>query len=947
MSDSTSTAQKLRSENHTSASPDKALASDPYEVNEPNLEDNAMSINIKNIRSFKETVVNTSRLLRVYNKQQKDLAQANEEISKLKEEAQKLQRLNAMSQRDLESKVFECKEIQAEAESTRKLLQRRENELSSIRAIREDLESKLSEIQASKSQGEKTVTKPYPKASFLSAEIEKLKDEITKRDGTIKSLRIQRDAAKSNARAEVMTLRVKLDKSLVESQGKHDKEVERLQQEIERHKSDLVKEQEKCIELEMDSGMKQVQIDDLERQIKTFSSKIESAQQLVQKTKAKLKEENKEKMLALRQALSQKQKELGKKDKIIAELQKQLEKKSNSTPDIEISQVVQQAARLEQELRYYQDIAKSFQVELEELKREQPLEKRKPRGKMAAAQQEIDELKAQVEKKDEELIVAKNALSAIRNSTENRDVAPRIDYVVEAQELRVQIEKRDATIERLEREVARLREDDLNTMKLRNASSSRTQTRSTPTPPADTGVPTYHKEDIVQLRKERAALLELIAEQQLQLRELRISSGIHAPLNPIIGDHLMTPSRGLNCNDSLRNTGSTRSSAAQRKRNSDGGGEVGVDTYKRPKTGPHSQEFGSPMYFSSIATSFLETPKNRTPATTGARKLDAGKGKPKSSTKSTPITLVTIKRHLCDMRLNDTSRANRFMEYLYEQPQVFISSIQQMQRPILDIDPSTFVTSLSKMLSKPQGGQSAKSVPILPEALRNPQDNNDKGLSTCTNETVISKPLPKGVPFFEANVALALWNIGYKQQKGSWVESIAQNICLHIILNNNDSVSLACMLTRIFSTFCYLSADLMRCRVFCTELLIEAVDKPHVLPVIANMAAVWPLVLIKPQQEQNNGISLSSPLQLFIHSLESIISGLFDIYSKEKGADEAKELYQVFTEICLWSKPDKAEYTDKMYNRMVEIMNAPSNDSAKYQSLLKPALKLIKTYCAP
>ncbi|KAJ1674568.1 hypothetical protein EV182_003014, partial [Spiromyces aspiralis] len=719
-------------------------------------------------------------------------------------------------------------------------------------------------------------------------------------DGTIRSLRFQFDRAKSNAKGEVIALQVKLDQSLAEAQSKFDKELEKLRDEIAKAKEDVVREQERCIELEMESGMKQGQIEDLETQIKNANKQIEQLEQMLQTTKTKLKEEHKEKAQALRQTITQKQKEITKKDRTIQDLLNQLEKLSQkAVPVPDHAQLLERIAQLEQESRDYFEIAKSYQVELEEIKREQPLEKRKPRGKLAAIQQEVEDLKVKLHDKEEELAVTKKALDALRASSASKDRVLPVDQIIEA------------------------------------------------------------------------ALLDLIAEQQLQIREYQLvtKSWKATPLRSALETSSSENIRSIIANQQPTDSSGPSpllmadSAGARLKRVLDS--NQPTQSHKPKRSRGAGSELNTPTT-STLPAMLVDI--NSTPTQPRRRAPNSLKDSASSSrqlpgsmaTKQVSM-LVIIKRQLHDKRMNDTSRARHFLDHLQSHPASLMAALQQMHRPILDIDPEVFVITLESALKKAtaavksadnnvpsqlqQQQQQQDRAELVPHHLIDPNSPEDTDTDSALPGVVVTASPPRGIPGIERDMALSLWNCAFKQGKADWVESVIKVIGKRVIINPEKSnLDIPCALVRIFAAFCLLSRDILRARVFCVDLLTEAVDRPHVLPVMANIAAVWPEVLSKNYNDNDDGMNRDN--DLFLAALESIMAGIRELYAESHDQQQANDLYQVFVNKCGWTQPDQAEFIDIVYQRIKTQLEANTGPDVDALSN-KIALNLVKTYYTP
>ncbi|KAJ2804716.1 hypothetical protein H4S07_004170, partial [Coemansia furcata] len=93
-------------------------------------EGSIVSIPAQNIRQFKEAVVNTSRLLKVFGDQEKELSKAKQEITKFNDEVKRMQSAQQALQREVDTRSRDLIKANAETDNARSLLLQREEELS-------------------------------------------------------------------------------------------------------------------------------------------------------------------------------------------------------------------------------------------------------------------------------------------------------------------------------------------------------------------------------------------------------------------------------------------------------------------------------------------------------------------------------------------------------------------------------------------------------------------------------------------------------------------------------------------------------------------------------------------------------------------------------------------------------------------------------------------------
>ncbi|KAJ1958329.1 hypothetical protein EC988_000366 [Linderina pennispora] len=939
-----------------------------------------VSVPAQNIRQFKEAVVNTSRLLKVFNDQEKELATARAEIAKCRDEAKRQHTAYQNLQRDMESKNRELTKANAETDDARSLLVQRERELSRVRGLKEDLEAKVSELR----QSAVSVGAPpkSPNTSLLE-EVERLKKDLLAKEGSIKSLKIARDSIRSSTKAEVISIQAKYAREQAELVDRQEKEMTRHRLALAGKEAELELEQERLMQLEMDLTMRTSQLEEnaaeLKASLDTMTKRYQDAQVEIDELKAAAKAENKARGSEHRSEIAKYTRAMKRDEKRIADLETALAKakehakehqkqktrprpKSTSTAaeaisaaiedvaDMAVEELREEVATLRVDAVHKDETIRKLGVMVEELERKQnPEGGRRPRGKVATLQAEIDQLKADLEVRDQKIEKLETALhitegtevshSEIAAEVSNANISPtdaastiaQLDLKIIA--LESDLKTRVQRITELERELKEAQEAaNERPMRLRHSSNSKrpaaagvvsaaaVAVAAPQTATAGRGgsqgargrkVQAEAKTDnskhealyveiaalrakVEKLETEKRALQEIVTEQQVKIMHLRDGAGHSVP--PAVDD----------ARPALQPT-------TPRKRAQDVGEEVaqsGTVLAKRPKQVP----------------SISLAKQNGVPA---VQKKTANVPSAKQAS-GTEQTVESIERLLKDKRISSANRAKRFFSILQKTPQKLHASLLQITGEIPEVDPAEFLKSLSSHMASPGAGK----------VLLAPGSASDSGLPATVAFVVdnqIAGHVPRRLSSFESDVAMAVWIFAYKCDRVQFFGNLMRLLAQRTISSGNDrTVAATCSLARIFAALCFLAQDIQRLRVLLCDLLMEAVDQAHTLPVIANVLSIWPAAL------KTTGDQTEPSLGLVVRVFQAIVAGIHDLYSEEHSRDEADSLYSVMVDQCGWRQPCKAEFADKIFIEVEDMLRTLGEDSSEY-----PVVKCAHNLLAP
>ncbi|KAJ1906131.1 hypothetical protein LPJ81_001519, partial [Coemansia sp. IMI 209127] len=845
-------------------------------------------------------------------------------------------------------------------DNAQSLLVLRENELSRVRGLKEDLEAKLLELKLAEPVVNHSVPPKSPNALMVE-EIEKLKKDLEAKEGSLKSLRISRDSIRSSTKAEIMSIQARYAREQKELIERQETEITRHRQSLAAREADLEQEQERLMQLEMDVSMRSTQLEDQADELKTsldaITGKYNAAREAIKRMEAQSKARSAEHKSEVAKLTRVSKKD----EKRIAELESAFEKvkaqaKENAkaareperargksrprstataaeavsaaTEDVAnmgVEELREEVATLRVDAVHKDETIRKLGVMVEELERKQNPEGRRPRARVAAMQTEIDELKAELDVRSKKLEALEKVLhfsegaqtnvSSSNTNSNNESSAPTDQAAAIAQlELKVialemEIKERDGKIESLNRGLKEAQEvASERPMRLRNSSAGLSPSAHTPKPTvADMDMSTYAQqpaqgrssasglygspvngkrrstarigsrahEDLSEplyaeiadlrakvnkLQQERAALLELVTEQQVTIRQLR------------------------NGSSTQRLSGSTMlssSTLAQQKQ---------------------FQEKSSALALSP--TSDTDEPQS-----------------------------VPAKRPRHSIMLDDGESPD---------VQMLISGLLQIQDDgIPSIDAAEFakaiVPFITSLATKP--GADIAIQPSGHEYTSSSGGANDAGLAPLSDVAV------RGLYESEIHIATSIWIVSIKNSQGPFFDGLMQLLAQKTVAPATRSVAAACSLARIFSALCLLAADIQRVRIMLCDLLMDAVDSPHTLPVLSNVLAVCPDALRMPQEDEpshSNSKDISA-FRLVVRVFQAIASGIHDLYSEEHSKAEADALYSIMVERCGWRHPSDAEYADKVFVEAGNTLAGLDQTSSNY-SVVMCAYSLLAPY---
>ncbi|KAJ1665582.1 hypothetical protein EV178_003087 [Coemansia sp. RSA 1646] len=994
----------------------------------------SVRIPASNIRQFKEAVVNTSKLLKVFSDQEKELSKAKAEISKFHEEAKRTQASYQTLQHDADSRTRELARSNAELENARSLLVQREKELSRVRGLKEDLEAKILELKLAEPVVNHSVPPKSPNALVLE-EIEKLKKELEAKEGSLKSLRISRDSIRSSTRAEIMSIQARYAREQKELIERQETEMTRHRQSLAAKETELEQEQERLMQLEMDVSMRSTQLEDQAVELKTSLDDITSKYDAAREAIKRLEGQNKARNAEHRSEVAKLNRAAKKDEKRIAELESAFEKvkaqaKENAkaarenerirgksrprstataaeavsaaTEDVanmDIEELREEVATLRVDAVHKDETIRKLGVMVEELERKQNPEGRRPRARVSAMQTEIDELKAELDVRSKKIEALEKVLhfsDGAQNNLSNssdKDMDTSADPAAAIAQLELKvialemgIKERDGKIESLDKELKEAQEmTSERPMRLRHSSAGLSPSAHTPKSTATAGTTSAYGQQnalprsvaaglygspanskrrsstradsrahedpseslyaeaaelrakVNKMQHEKAALLELVTDQQVAIHELRSSSSVQRLSG---GTALSSPTQTHQKQILARPSALVLSPVID----SD---ESRFVPAKRPRHSTKSDEGeSSSMQIlasgSGLAKAAMSSQSKR-PASLAVPDTPKQGGR---QAVGKDVDSETMERLLKDKRISSVNRAKRLFSHLQKAPHALQQALLQMQDGgVPSIDAAEFVRAIVSFITSlaTKAGTDIMVYPSENEYTSSPSNTTDDSDLLSLSDVVV-----RGLYETEVHIATSIWTVSIKNSQDQFFDGLMQLLAQKTVAPTTRSVAAVCSLARIFAALCLLAADIQRVRIMLCDLLMDAVDSPHTLPVLSNVLAVCPDALRMPQEDESShdGAEDRSAFRLVVRVFQAIVSGIHDLYSEEHSTAEADALYSIMVERCGWRHPSDAEFADKVFVETSNKLASLEHTSRSYPVVMC-AYNLLAPYVAP
>ncbi|KAJ2161421.1 hypothetical protein GGF46_001516 [Coemansia sp. RSA 552] len=941
-----------------------------------------VSVPAQNIRQFKETVVNTSRLLKVFSDQEKELGKAKADLAKHAEEAKRMHTAYQGLTRELDGRTRDLAKANSETENARSLLLLREEELSRARGQKEDLEARIAEMKHTAPQVDSTP--PKSPNTVLVEEVERLKRDLEAKDGSLKSLRISRDSIRSSTKAEIMAIQARYAREQQQLIARQEKEMADHRASLAAKEAELEQEQERLMQFEMDLGMRESHVDDqiadarsgMADATKNFHAAEDAAKKLADQLKARSAESRAE--------ISRLQRAAKKSEKRIADLEDQLAKaregarsaresarakakprpRSTATAAEAIQAATEDVANMApDELRaevaglrtdavHQGETIRRLEVMVAELERKQNPEGSRPRARLNALEKDVKRLAEELEGRDQKIKALETALGFAKDAgpqgagSESAEAPAQTAAAQVAQlnlrviELETTVRAKDEAIKAAKSELKDAKEAaNERPMRLRHAAS--TPGGSTDrTPAASTGNGrrglrsssvtqcTEHYTEIASLRsrverlkQEKAALQELVTDQQVTIRQLRTgTSPTNIQLAPMLPSPTPAPRKRAQPTTLLSDRELARKPTPKRPRR----------TRAASPAAPVSD--GADSIIVDISPKKLPSARTR-------RAALATKPSERSE-------LREIERMLLDKRILSGTRARRCFGAAVSSPLELQTVLVRMDGSLLSIDADKLADLLLAHLNA-MTAQPAVNGSIMPcrQPLDLPPAGPGEGGLLVAKLLPLAHGMQAGLYRPEADVVMSIWMLALRSEQPGFYDALMRRLSREVVRRSSYTVAGVCSFARVFAALGLLAADIQRVRVMLCDLLMDAVDSPHTLPVLANTLAVWPNVLALPSEQ--SGLGEKGPgvlsFSLVVRVFQAIAAGIHDLYKDENGLAEADELYSVMVQRCGWRQADDAEYADKLLTEVKSTLSSLARESTDF-AVVMAAFNLLAPY---
>ncbi|KAJ2241989.1 hypothetical protein GGH98_005494, partial [Coemansia sp. RSA 454] len=348
------------------------------------------------------------------------------------------------------------------------------------------------------------------------------------------------------------------------------------------------------------------------------------------------------------------------------------------------------------------------------------------------------------------------------------------------------------------------------------------------------------------LKQEKVALQELVTEQQVKIRQLRTGQpGFAMQATPA---PVSTPGFTVQATPISAST----PTPAQRKR-----------TQLAPATeylnSPSAVASKRARYASAVAGSASPEPEGHGPVVVINQPKKAASSRTKrtqtSSTAAVSHSVKTaeklqpheIKDVLTNRRILDTTRAKRCFGLVVNSPLELQGVLARMDDTVPSIDAARFAELLIVQIHA-DANRASSPVSVLPcsTPLETPEEKFREGSQAASKLKLLADGIRPGLYKHEAMLVMSIWTIVLKSDQFSFFSELMYKLSQGIVLRSSASAAATCSLARIFVTLSLLAADIQRVRVMLCDMLMDAVDSPHALPVLANSLAIWPDVLQMP-----------------------------------------------------------------------------------------------------
>ncbi|KAJ2711880.1 hypothetical protein H4R19_003040 [Coemansia spiralis] len=419
------------------------------------------------------------------------------------------------------------------------------------------------------------------------------------------------------------------------------------------------------------------------------------------------------------------------------------------------------------------------------------------------------------------------------------------------------------------------------------------------------------------LRLDRAALQELVTEQQVKIRQLRLGPGAGAgPPSPPAAQRKRSqppPAGGeaseASAGDAAATKRARRAVVLIERNGGDGAGLACVAT-------PPRRPIGRP------------------------RRVGAGPAADAADTRfAEPHEPHEIGPALLNRRILDSTRARRFVSLVGSSPLALPTALARMAGRVPPLDSARLV----ELLLAHAHTETAQLMPSAQPLAEGGAAGGERS-AVAAGLAALAGGLQPGLYEHEAAVALSVWAVALRCEQKTFYGDFMRCLAAQLVLRASGPVPAACSLARVFAALGFLAADIQRVRAMLCDLLMEAGDSPHALPVLANALAVWPAVLAAPPAADAEPASDGRlSFGLMVRVVQAVAAGIHDLYAEERDASEADALYAIMVARCGWQQPSEAEFADTLLVEAKDTLGRLSHDSADYPVVMA-ALNLLAPY---
>ncbi|KAJ2849582.1 hypothetical protein IWW36_002515 [Coemansia brasiliensis] len=315
-----------------------------------------------------------------------------------------------------------------------------------------------------------------------------------------------------------------------------------------------------------------------------------------------------------------------------------------------------------------------------------------------------------------------------------------------------------------------------------------------------------------------------------------------------------------------------------------------------------------------------------------------------SDTSHAAGTEKALKEIVSNRRILSTTRAKRCFGLIAGSPLELHSMLARSDDKVLPTDTARFTELLIAQVNVDAG--SATGLFPCKVHLDTPDEKSVQGSQAAAKLKQLVPEIGLGLYKQEALLAMSVWTLVIKSEQATFYGELMHRLAQELVKQTSAPSAAICSLARLFVTLCLLAADIQRVRVLLCDLLMDAVDSSHTLPVLANVLALWPKALQMPSAQDSSDAAepeMQQSFELMVRVFQAIAAGIHDLYKEERGVEEADALYTVMVERCGWRRPEDAEFADKLLVEVKSALGSLDHSSRGYPVVMA-AFNLLAPY---